>query len=129
MSVPPAARYTDGRINWPVFAAGTLGPKPNAAEGVAADTAAIDTQGDPPYSDDVVSHDTLEDTFGRGGASFRNSGEGVPTGSLRDAPGKAARSPYERALEAYRPEAELRERRRLAFLARVQHVDPRERRA
>ena len=65
-------------------------PESHPANAVAPHPAVIDTDTDAVYNHGMESHDSAKDTFGKGGASLRDSGEGVPTGSLRDAPGKAA---------------------------------------
>ena len=116
--MPPSVRQriASDRAAWAALTAGTHKPEPDTAQ-AKGDRLVIDSDADRLYSDRMESHDSGEDTFGRGGASFRNSGEGVPTGSLRDAPGKAA---LHRLLD--------RESERLSFLRRVQYVDPRERR-
>ena len=70
-------------------AAGAVSPEANASK-VTGDGGVVDSDPDRAYGDGVESHCSQEDTFGRGGASFRDSGEGVPSGSASDPPGKAA---------------------------------------
>jgi hypothetical protein len=99
----------DVRATRAAFAAGTLGTVGDhpSGEDVQRDVEVRDANRYDAHG--MESHDSTKDTFGRGGASLRDSGEGVPTGSLRDAPGKAARtfshvgSPWHTAMLRARP--------------------------